>query len=90
MTSRFEQARERIRAQGYRPGIEAARLKFVDGQELKFWRRRKREAANKERQIAERIQREKDDREQRSRDSKTARALHRSLSRYEEIPGGAQ
>lgn len=84
--NQFDKARERIRASGYRPGIEAARLRFVDGQEMKFWQRRRREAEKKEREIAERIQRQRDDREQRSRDSKTARDLHRSLSRYEELP----
>ena len=88
VNANFEAARERIRAQGYRPGIEAARLRFVDSQEMKFWQRQKREAEKKEREIAERIQRQRDDREQRKQSKKLRAQLHRSLSRYEELPGG--
>lgn len=87
--SKFDKAREAIRAQGYKQSIETRRLAFVDLEEQQFWRRRKREAEKKERQITARIEARKEDREQRQRDDKLARQLHRSLARYEELPEGA-
>ena len=84
--SEFDQARERIKAQGYGAAVEASRLSFVDSQELKFWQRQKREAEKREREIRERIQRQRDEREQRKQSKKLRAQLHRSLSRYEEYP----
>jgi len=82
---RYEREREKVRASKSPAQFKAARLAHIDLRETRTLERRMKRDAKKLAQLRERAE---------ARERECARAdlrrdLHRSLSRYEELPEGA-
>lgn len=84
----FDKQRELVRAQGYRPGIEAMRLSWIDKEEEAYWRKKAKEAERRLKQISERIAKQREQRAFTKDQERVLRQAHKSLSRYE-MPEGA-
>lgn len=85
-SDRYEREREKVRASKMPPHSKAARLAHIDMRE-----ERERTIKRSERKLAklrDRVAAEREARERGRARADLRRTLHRSLSRYEELPEG--
>lgn len=87
-TDRYEKEREKVRASKMPPHAKAARLALVDIKEERHLTRTIKRSERKLVELRDRVAAEREERERQRVREQMRSQLHRSLSRYEELPEG--
>lgn len=86
---RYEKEREKVRASKMPAQFKAARLAHIDMREERNLERRLKRDGEKLAKLRDRVAKEREARDRDRARASLRRDLHRSLSRYEELPEGA-